>query len=196
MGKASDVRERASGSVDHLRERASHLRERIPSRETVQYRTTDWFNRTVEEQPILLAMGGIALGMLASTLIPVSNKERRLIEPAKRRAEEGISQLGDQLNQKLQGGEEPSSGYESRQGYSAASVSSTSDLITPASTSTGFGASSISNPGSTGGLGAASSTSGVSVAGTEDSADALASSPSGASRIPPLPPLDDVTKVH
>jgi len=196
MGKASDVRERASGSVDHLRERASHLRERIPSRETVQYRTTDWFNRTVEEQPILLAMGGIALGMLASTLIPVSNKERRLIEPAKRRAEEGISQLGDQLNQKLQGGEEQSSGYESRQGYSASNISSASDLTTPASTSTGFGASSISSPGSTGGLGAASSTSGVSVAGTEDSADALASSPSGSSRIPPLPPLDDVTKVH
>ena len=193
MGKTSDVRERAVGAVDHLKERASHLRERIPSRDTVQYRTTDWFNRTVDEQPILLALGGVALGMLASTLIPVSNKERRLIEPAKRRAEEGISQLGDQLNQKLQGNEEQSSGYENRQGYSASSMSATSDLNTPASTSTGFGASSISTPGSSSGLGA---TSGVGVAGTEDSADALASSPSGSSRIPPLPPLDDVTKVH
>ncbi|MFP2908649.1 hypothetical protein ACLESD_27085 [Pyxidicoccus sp. 3LFB2] len=192
MGKASHVRERAAGSMDHMKERASHLRERIPSREAVQYRTTDWFNRTVDEQPMLLALGGIALGMLASTLIPVSNKERRLIEPAKRRAEEGISQLGDQLNQKLGGSEEQSSDYEGRQGYSASSVSATSDLTTPASTNTGFGASSISSPG---GLGAAS-TSGVSVAGTEDSADALASSPTGSSRIPPLPPLDDVTKVH
>ncbi|WP_164007140.1 hypothetical protein [Pyxidicoccus trucidator] len=196
MGKASDVRERASGSMDHLKERASHLRERIPSRDVVQYRTTDWFNRTVDEQPILLALGGIALGMLASTLIPVSNKERRLIEPARRRAEEGISHLGDQLNQKLQGSEEPSSDYEGRQGYSG--LSGASDLNTPASTTTGFGASSISSPVSSSGLGATSSppTSGVSVAGTEDSADALASPPTGTSRIPPLPPLDDVTKVH
>jgi hypothetical protein len=192
MGRASDVRERAVGAVGHLKERASHLRERVPSRDVVQHRTSDWFNRTVDEQPMLLALGGIALGMLASTLLPVSNKERRLIEPAKRRAEEGISQLGDQLNQKLGATEEQSSGYESRQGYSASSASVTSDLNTPASTGTGFGASSVSSPS---GLGAAS-TSGVSVAGTEDSADALASSPSGSSRIPPLPPLDDVTKVH
>jgi hypothetical protein len=196
--RAVDMKDRAAGRVDHLRERASHLRERIPSRDVVQGRTTDWFNRTVDEQPILLALGGIALGMLASTLIPVSSKERRLIEPAKRRAGEEISHLGDQLNQKLQGREEQSSGYEGRQGYSASSMSATSDLNTPATSSTGFGASSISSPGSaSGGLGATStSTSGVSVSGTEDSTDALASSPSGSSRIPPLPPLDDVTKVH
>lgn len=188
VGKASEVRERAMGAVDHLRER-------IPSRDVVRYRTSDWFHRTVDEQPLLLALGGIALGMLASTLVPVTNKERRLIEPAKRRAEEGISQLGDQLNQKLQGTEERSYDDENRQGYSASSVSATSDLTTPASTRTGFGASSVSTPSSPGGLGAAG-TPGVSVAGTEDNADALTSSPSGSSRIPPLPPLDDVTKVH
>ncbi|MBZ4422235.1 hypothetical protein [Myxococcus sp. RHSTA-1-4] len=186
-GKASEVRERAVGAVGHLRERASHMRERIPSRDVMRNRTSDWFTRTVDEQPILLALGGIALGMLASTLIPVSNKERRFMEPAKRRAEEGISQLGDQLNQKLQGHEERAYGYEGRQ--------DTSDLGTSASTDTGFGASSISTPSSPSGLGAAG-TSGVSVAGTEDDADALASSPSSSSRIPPLPPLDDVTKVH
>ncbi|WP_164002104.1 hypothetical protein [Pyxidicoccus caerfyrddinensis] len=194
--RAVDMKDRAADRVDHLRERASHLRERIPSRDVVQGRTTDWFNRTLDEQPIFLALGGIALGMLASTLIPVSNQERRLMEPAKRRAGEEISHLGDQLNQKLQAREEPSSSYESRQGYSASSVSSTSDLTTPA-TSTGFGASSISSPSSSSGPGATTpSTSGVIVSGTEDSTDALASSPSGSSRIPPLPPLDDVTKVH
>jgi hypothetical protein len=180
VGKASEVRERAMGAVDHLRER-------IPSRDVVRHRTSDWFARTVDEQPLLLALGGIALGMLASTLVPVTNKERRLIEPARRRAEEGISQLGDQLNQKLQGSEERPSDSESRQGASASGRSATSDLTTPASTSAGFGASSVSTPVSPGGLGAA---------GTQDNTDALASSPSGSSRIPPLPPLDDVTKVH
>ncbi|MFP2925846.1 hypothetical protein ACLESO_11630 [Pyxidicoccus sp. 3LG] len=201
MGKATEVRERAAGAVDKVRERASHLRESIPAREVVQRRTSDWFTRTVDEQPIFLALGGIALGMLASTLLPVTRKERELIEPAKRRAEEGISQLGDQLNQKLQGSEQQSSGMEGRQDYSASSVSASSDLSTPATTTsastTDFGASSISSSGM-GGLGASSTagTSGVILTGTEDTADALASSPSGSSRIPPLPPLDDVTKVH
>ena len=202
VGKTSEVKDRAMGAVDHLRERASHLRERVPERQVMQQRTSDWFNRTVEEQPILLALGGIALGMLASTLVPVSNKERSLIQPAKRRAEESINQLGDQLNQKLGGlSESLSGGQENRQdysssGYSASGMSATSDLTTPATTNTGFGASSISSPGSASGLGV-TSTSGVSVASTEDSADALASSPSGSSRIPPLPPLDDITnKVH
>lgn len=194
VGKTSEVKDRAMGAVDHLRERATHLRERVPERQVVQQRTSDWFNRTVEEQPILLALGGIALGMLASTLVPVTNKERRLIEPAKRRAEEGINQLGDQLNQKIGGLSEnlSSSSTEDRQGYSSSGMSGTSDLTTPAST--GFGASSISSPGSASGLGV-SSTAGVT--GAEDNADTLASSPSGSSRIPPLPPLDDVTnKVH
>ncbi len=197
VGKASEVRDRAMGAVDHLRERASHLRERVPERQVMQARTSDWFHRTVDEQPLLLALGGIALGMLASTLVPVSNKERRLIEPAKRRAEEGISQLGDQLNQKLQNvGEQLGGTDTNRQGYSASGMSATSDLTTPATTNTGFGASSISSPTSASGLGV-TGTSGASVLGPDDSADALASSPSGSSRIPPLPPLDDMTnKVH
>ncbi|QSQ19592.1 hypothetical protein JY651_30295 [Pyxidicoccus parkwayensis] len=173
--KASEMRGRAAGAMDNLRERASHLRERIPSRDEVQGRTSDWFTRTLDEQPLFLALGGIALGMLASTLIPVSNRERRLIEPARRRAEEEISHLGDQLNQRLRGHAEESSRDESRQEVSDSGMAST--------------------PSSASGLGSMS-TSGASVAGTEDSADALASSPTGSSRIPPLPPLDDITKVH
>lgn len=207
VGKATEVRERAAGAVDHLRERASHLRERIPERQVVQQRTSDWFNRTLDEQPLLLALGGIALGMLASTLVPVSRKERELMEPAKRRAEEGISQLGEQLNQKLGVSEQASSGMETREDFSspiltpsgvpASSMSATSDLTTPASTSgTGFGATSLSGPGNTGtSFGATSTTtSGAPVVGSENNADSLASSPSSSSRIPPLPPLDDLTK--
>jgi hypothetical protein len=194
-----DAKDRAVGAVDNLRERASHLRERLPERQVMQQRTTDWFNRTLEEQPLLLALGGIALGMVASTLMPVSNKERQLIEPAKRRAEESISQLGEQLNQKLGVNEQSSSGMENRQDFSSASsMSATSDLTTPASTAgTGFGATSLSGPGNTGTSFGATSTTTSGAPVVESSADPLASSPSGSSRIPPLPNLDDLTgKVH
>ncbi len=194
--RAVDVKDRAVGAVDNLRERASHLRERLPERQVMQQRTTDWFNRTLEEQPLLLALGGIALGMVASTLMPVSNKERQLIEPAKRRAEESISQLGEQLNQKLGVNEQSSSGTEFRQDFSSASsMAATSDLATPAS-STGFGASSV-GPGVTGTSYGATSATPTGAPVVENNADTMASSPTGSSRIPPLPNLDDLTgKVH
>ncbi|NVJ06410.1 hypothetical protein HUW63_14350 [Myxococcus sp. AM001] len=103
LDKATALRERTAGAVHKARERASHARERVPSREAVQHRASDWFTRTVDEQPLLLAVSGITLGMLASALLPVTGKERELIEPAKRRAQEGVSQLGGQLQEKLQG---------------------------------------------------------------------------------------------
>jgi hypothetical protein len=64
-----------------------------------------WFDRALESQPLMLAVGSVALGVFASLLFPVSNRERRLIEPAKSKVQESISQLGDQLEQKLQGQE-------------------------------------------------------------------------------------------
>ncbi|WP_095957710.1 hypothetical protein [Corallococcus macrosporus] len=108
--KATELRERTTDVVHKARERASHMRERVPSREDVQHRASDWFDRTADEQPLLLAVGGITLGMLASTLLPVTGQERKLVEPAKRRAKEGVSQLGGQLHEKLQGEEQPASG--------------------------------------------------------------------------------------
>lgn len=110
LDTAAAMRERTTGAVHKARERASHMRERVPSREAVQHQTSDWVNRTVEEQPLLLAVGGLTLGMLASALLPVTRKERKLIEPAKRRATEGVSQLGGQLQEKLQGEEQQASG--------------------------------------------------------------------------------------
>ncbi|MCP3165870.1 ATP synthase subunit B family protein [Myxococcus qinghaiensis] len=105
-GTAHDVRGRMHDMTDHVRERASHLRERVPSAGDLRYRGTDLFGRAIDEQPLALALGAVALGMLAASLLPVSNKERRLIEPAKRRAREELSRLGEQVGQKIEGSEE------------------------------------------------------------------------------------------
>lgn len=101
-GAADSVRARAHDAADTVRERASHLRERVPSTGELKTRTTDFYNRALNEQPFALALGAVALGMLAASLLPVSDKERQLIEPAKRRAQEGISQLGDQVSHRLE----------------------------------------------------------------------------------------------
>ncbi|WP_090484241.1 hypothetical protein [Myxococcus virescens] len=126
LDRASAIRERTAGVVHKARERASHARERVPSREAVQHQAADWLNRTVDEQPLLLAVGGVTLGMLASSLLPVTGKERKLIEPAKRRATEGVSQLGGQLQEKLQEEEQQAPGGPGSSNQTASDTSSVS----------------------------------------------------------------------
>lgn len=129
-GATDTVRERMHGAAESVRERASHLRERVPSRDALKSRTSDWYGRALNEQPLALALGAMALGMLAASLLPVSDKERQLIEPAKRKAQEGISQLGDQVSQRLEGSEDEGS-EQSAYGSSMETSSSLSSSSVP-----------------------------------------------------------------
>jgi hypothetical protein len=177
--KAHDLKERAMGAVGQVRDQTSHLRERIPSGGEIKGRTSDWFNRSLETQPLMLALGSVALGIFASMLLPVSNRERQLIEPAKRKAQEGIATLGDQLEQKLQGSTE-----NAEAGFSHDATGGMSS---------GMGSMGSSTPSY---IGSSEGLMGADRPGfEEDRSDSLAS-PTG-SRIPPLPPLDDLTpKIH
>jgi hypothetical protein len=169
--KAQDLKDRAVGAVGQVRDQAMHLRERIPSGTELKGRATHWFDRALESQPLMLALGSAALGVFASLIIPVSNRERQLIEPAKRKAQESISQLGDQLEQKLQGQEAGNGGWQ--QGTTGTAQAST-----------------VGNIGSSEGLMGSERPSLVG----EEGSEAL-TSPAG-SRIPPLQPLDDMSKIH
>ena len=100
--KAYDLKDRASHMVDRAKDKASGLREHLPDRGMVKQRTTDWYGM-VAENPVLLAIGGIAIGALAAGFIPVTDRERQLMEPAKAKVKERISTLGDQLETKLSG---------------------------------------------------------------------------------------------
>jgi ElaB/YqjD/DUF883 family membrane-anchored ribosome-binding protein len=181
--KASELKDRAMGAVDQVRDQASHLRERIPSGTELKGRTTSWFDRALEDQPVMLALGSIALGVFTSLFIPVTSRERQLIEPAKRKAQESLSQLGEQLEQRIQGQEEGQGsdissqsrgGGSSYQGDVGAMRSSTLGSTERSEELMG-----AERPGFSG----------------SDRAESLAS-PTG-SRIPPTAPLDDVsTKIH
>jgi len=179
--KAHDLKDRAMGAVGQVKDQASNLRERIPSGSEVKTQASDWFNRALETQPLMLAVGGVALGMFASMFLPVSDKERQLIEPAKRKAQESITQLGDQLEQKLQGSQESDSGGISHD--ATGGMSSMSSGVGSMGASSGFTASSEGMMGAD------------RPSLLEEDED-LSASPTG-SRIPPLPPLDDLTpKIH
>lgn len=100
--KAYALKDRASGLVDRAMDKTHGLRDRIPDRGQIQHQASDWYG-TVSENPVLLAIGGLAIGALFASFIPVSNRERQLIEPAKAKVKERISTLGDQLETKLSG---------------------------------------------------------------------------------------------
>lgn len=186
--KVSDVKGRAVEMKDHLKDRAHDLkdrvRDRVPDRGELKGKATHWFDRTLEEQPLLLALGGIAVGMVASSMLPVSRRERRLMEPAKHRVEERITELGDRLTDKIRG--------ESDTGSADLSASRSSPDM-GLGVSSGFSSTDLNASSTNIGPGTSGVSEGYTSAEVDRSQDL--SSPAG-SRIPPLPPLDDLTKIH
>ncbi len=90
-GTAAEVKERVSekaGEYGHrMREGAQHLRERIPDAERLRERA--------REQPGLWALGAMALGALFGFAVPISEQERRALEPAREKAREAGQQALD-----------------------------------------------------------------------------------------------------
>jgi len=106
VGKATDVKgavmDKASGAMDSLRGTASNVRDHIPSAGEVRYRASSWYDRSVNDQPLFFALGALAFGMMASAFIPVSERERQMMEPAKSKVRETVSKVGGQLQQKVE----------------------------------------------------------------------------------------------
>jgi ElaB/YqjD/DUF883 family membrane-anchored ribosome-binding protein len=98
-GAVSDVRERIGEKAEEYRERvregAHALRERMPDSETIRTRA--------QEQPGLWALGAMALGALFGFAVPMSERERRALEPARERVREAGGQAVDTVLSKAEG---------------------------------------------------------------------------------------------
>ncbi|MGE5049617.1 MAG: hypothetical protein ACM3PC_13650 [Deltaproteobacteria bacterium] len=105
------VREKIAGGAQELKDRAGDLvngvRERIPSAAEL--------GQKADDNPLLIALGGIALGAIAALLLPVSRKERELLEPVKQKAGEAIGAMGDKVSDSVQQAQEKIAGEEERQ---------------------------------------------------------------------------------
>jgi uncharacterized membrane protein YebE (DUF533 family) len=92
------MREKIAGGAQELKERAGDLvegvRERIPSAAEL--------GQKAEDNPMLIALGGIALGAIAALLLPVTRKERELLDPVKQKAGEAIGTLGNKVGDSVQ----------------------------------------------------------------------------------------------
>jgi hypothetical protein len=78
-----------------VREGASHLRERLPDRGQIAASTY--------EDTALWAFGALALGAVFGAALPVSQRERELLEPARRKVREATQQATEMALEK--GGE-------------------------------------------------------------------------------------------
>ncbi len=96
--KVSELGEKVSGMKDAAREKAEEMkgrlqgattsmRERLPDRERIRAST--------REDTGLWALGAVALGALFGLALPETERERELLEPARRKAQELGSEVRD-----------------------------------------------------------------------------------------------------
>jgi hypothetical protein len=106
------IREKISDGAQELKDRASEVvsgvRERIPSAAEL--------GEKVDENPMLVALGGLALGAVAALLLPVSRKEREMLDPVKQRAGEAIGTLGSKIGESVQQAQEKIAGQPAQSG--------------------------------------------------------------------------------
>lgn len=104
-GKAGELGDRASEMKDRLgaragelgdrvRERAGALRERIPDREAIR--------SSAYEQPGLWALGAAAVGALFGFALPLTQREREVLAPAKEKVREATHQAMDRATEKVE----------------------------------------------------------------------------------------------
>jgi ElaB/YqjD/DUF883 family membrane-anchored ribosome-binding protein len=128
--RASEVKERVTAKAselgDRARERAQALRERLPDRDTIR--------ESAYEQPGMWALGALAAGALFGFALPLSEKEREVLAPAKERVREATTQAMDRAVERVErmGGEEgrTDSGSPSEPGVGAQPTPGTTGLLT------------------------------------------------------------------
>lgn len=85
--KATDLKDKASGVV-------ANVRDQLPDAAQL--------TQKAEENPMFVALGGLALGAVAALLLPVTRKERQLLDPVKQRASEALGTLGDKVGDTME----------------------------------------------------------------------------------------------
>jgi hypothetical protein len=118
--KAGELKDRAADAIDGVRDRASQgvaaVRGQVPSVEEIRSSASSAYRFATEDQPALGAILAMGIGMALGFLIPVSEKEGRVIAPLKQRAAENIGKLdetlheaADKLEDRIAAAEEPRS---------------------------------------------------------------------------------------
>jgi ElaB/YqjD/DUF883 family membrane-anchored ribosome-binding protein len=95
--RVSEVKDRltgtASGMKDRMRSRAYDLRDRIPGPDELRWRA--------QENPAFWAFGAMAVGALFGLVLPVTEREREALAPAKEKLREAGEQAAHKVSDKV-----------------------------------------------------------------------------------------------
>lgn len=89
------------GLKDRAKEQVDRLREHIPSGAEVKAKARDLTARAGEE-PLVTALGALAIGAALGLLLPLSQRERRVLEPAREQIGDKLESLSSQVGDKVQ----------------------------------------------------------------------------------------------
>jgi hypothetical protein len=126
--RATEMKDRVSAKAselgDRAREGASALRERLPDREAI--------SASAREQPGMWALGALAAGALFGFALPLSDKEREVLAPAKERVREATHQAMDRAVERVDhmGEEEGAEDRASGAGAGSSASPGTTGLLT------------------------------------------------------------------
>lgn len=97
LGAVSDrghaLRERTSGMIHHARDQVPVARERV----------SNVYDRVIHEQPLVAICSALAIGSILAMLLPVTQKERQVLSPAKDRVKDQLQKVGDAVESKVSG---------------------------------------------------------------------------------------------
>jgi ElaB/YqjD/DUF883 family membrane-anchored ribosome-binding protein len=103
--KVEAVKERAGELKDQAMQQVDRLRERIPSTGEVKDRAQYYASRARDyavEEPLITALGALAIGAAFGFLLPLSDSERRVLRPAREQVGARLESLSNEVTEKVQ----------------------------------------------------------------------------------------------
>jgi ElaB/YqjD/DUF883 family membrane-anchored ribosome-binding protein len=103
--KVGAVREQAGHLKDQARHRVSELREHMPSAHEMKDKARQVGARArgyASEEPLVTALGALAIGAALGFLLPLTSQERRALGPAREQVSEKLGALSHEVSDKVQ----------------------------------------------------------------------------------------------
>jgi len=103
--KVEAVKEQAGYLKDRAMQRVEALRDRVPSADEVKDKAQQLTARArdyASEEPLITALGALAIGAAFGFLLPLSHPERRLLAPAREKVGAKLDSFGNEMTDKVQ----------------------------------------------------------------------------------------------
>jgi hypothetical protein len=129
--KLAETKERIGHAVGSV---AETVKEKVPSGEEMKQKARQIKESASEklgDQPLLFALGSVALGVALGLLVPVSRWERQTFRPVRERASDELDKIADTVRGKADELEEKVAGEEPREGRPQAGAAPQTGGIPP-----------------------------------------------------------------